>query len=258
MTMRPWSGIDRIWRLFIHIGLRSRRIRLFVFLSLLAPAIQLLVSLSGALPVMDFFNHSLLVYYIQLFIPLLAIFIGSAVVNDELDDKTLVYLITRPVPRPAILLGKYGAYLTLALAITGGGFALAYMIAFAAKWNETHAWLELLNYLGVAALALFAYSALFTLLGTFVRKAIVIGLFFVFGWESAVQFLPGITQRFSLIHWVKSLLPALPREVRFLIFHLEPSSPAMAVAMLLLTGVAALAGAALIFRHRAYILSDSI
>lgn len=256
--MPPRNGMVRIWRLFMHIGLRSRRTRLFIALSLLAPAIQLLVSLMTSLPNMDFFNRTLLVYYIQLFIPLLAIFFGSSIVNDELDDKTLVYLITRPISRPAILLGKYAAHMTLALAVTGGGFTLAYLIAFFAQLTALHTWLELLDYLGIATLAIFAYSALFTLLGTFVKKAIILGLFFVFGWESAVQFLPGITQRFSLIHWIKSLLPAMPREVRFLVFRLEPSPPAVSVAALLLIGIMALAAAALVFRHRTYIPSDSV
>ncbi len=255
--MHVWNGVDRVWRMFVSIGARSRRTRLFVVLSLLAPLLQLLVVLFTSLPGMDFFNRTLLVFYLQLLVPLLALFFGTSVVNDELDDKTLVYLVTRPVPRPAILLGKFAAAFTLALPIAGGGFTTAYLLARSGGMAGGSGF-ELAHYLGVMALALFAYSAIFTLLGTFMKKAILFGLFFVFGWEFTVQFLPGVTQRLTLIHWIKSLLPAMPREMRFMLFHLEPSSAAASVLVLLLVGLLALATAALVFRHRAYVMSDSL
>ena len=37
-----------------------------------------------------------------------------------------------------------------------------------------------------------AYTALFTFLGTFLKKSILIGLAFGFGWETVIQYFPGL------------------------------------------------------------------
>ncbi len=74
-------------------------------------------------------------------------------------------------------------------------------------------------------------------LGAFMKKSILLGLFFVFGWESVVQYFPGVTQKFTIIHWVKSLLPIPPGQDGFLIFQLQPSPALESVIVLLAAGI---------------------
>ena len=106
-------------------------------------------------------------------------------------------------------------------------------------------------------LALFCYSTLFTMAGTFMKKSILLGLFFVFGWESVVQYFPGVTQKFTIIHWIKSLLPVQADQGGFLIFQLQPSPALESVAVLLIAGLLFLAAAVFIFERKEYILSDN-
>ena len=68
----------------------------------------------------------------------------------------------------------------------------------------------MLGGLGVLALGLLAYLAFFTFVGTFLKKSVLFGLFFSFGWENVVQYFPGSTQKFTVVHYLKSLLPYRP------------------------------------------------
>jgi ABC-2 type transport system permease protein len=195
--------------------------------------------------------------YFQLLIPVLALFFGTSIVNDELDNKTLVYLTTVPVPRRKVLLGKYLAAFLLAALLVAVGFLLCFLAASLTRLGDGAAWEELGLFLGTSLLALFCYSALFTALGAFMKKSILLGLFFVFGWESVVQYFPGVTQKFTIIHWVKSLLPIPPGEGGFLIFQLQPSPALESVAVLIAAGLLFLYIAAFIFARKEYILSDN-
>ena len=205
----------------------------------------------------DFFAKIMLSLYFQLLIPVLALFFGSSIVNDELDNKTLVYLTTVPVPRRAVLLGKYLAAFLLAALLIVVGFLLCFLAASLTRLGDAAAWEELGLFLGTSLLALFCYSALFTALGAFMKKSILLGLFFVFGWESVVQYFPGVTQKFTIVHWVKSLLPIPPGEGGFLIFQLQPSPALESVAVLLGAGLLFLCLAVFIFERKEYILSDN-
>ena len=139
----------------------------------------------------EFFAKVMLSLYFQLLIPVLALFFGTSIVNDELDNKTLVYLTTVPVPRRAVLLGKYLAAVLLAALLVVAGFLLCFLAASLTRLGDIAAWEELGLFLGTSLLALFCYSSLFTALGAFMKKSVLLGLFFVFGWESVVQYFPG-------------------------------------------------------------------
>jgi len=206
----------------------------------------------------DVFLRTMMAFYFQLFVPILAIFFGSSVINEELDNKTLVYLTTTPVPKIAIFLGKFMAHWLLCAVIIGGSLGLSFIIANFSALGTAAAWLDLAGYVGISWLALWSYCALFALLGTFMRKSILLGLFFAFGWEAVVQYFPGSTQKFTLIHYIKSLLPIQPADGGFLVFRLEPSSVAESLLMLLFIGALALVAAALIFKRKEYIISDSV
>ena len=196
--------------------------------------------------------------YFQLLIPVLALFFGTTIVNEELDNKTLVYLTTAPVPPPHRPAGQVPGRLPAAAADRRQRLsALLPGRRRSTAWARPRPGKSWALFLGTSLLALFCYSALFTLLGAFMKKSILLGLFFVFGWESVVQYFPGVTQKFTIIHWIKSLLPVPPGQGGFLIFQLQPSPALESVAVLLIAGLLFLAVAVFIFERKEYILSDN-
>jgi ABC-2 type transport system permease protein len=263
MNMEKNKALRVIFASFFKSGLKAKRTRVFILLAmvpvLLMLAARVMEGVGSVSPgdVAGFFSHFMLSLYFQLLIPVLALFFGSTIVNEELDNKTLVFLTTVPIRRRSILLGKYlAAYLAAALLI-GCGFLLCFLAGALKRLGDPAAWGELGIFLGASLLALFSYSALFTALGAFMRKSILLGLFFVFGWESVVQYFPGVTQKFTIVHWVKSLLPIPPGEGGFLIFQLQPSPALESVSVLLIAGFIFLCLAVFIFARREYILSDN-
>ncbi|MCU0237592.1 MAG: ABC transporter permease [Acidobacteria bacterium] len=248
---------------FFSSGLRAKRTRVFILLAMVPVLLMLaarVMESAGTVSAGDvagFFSHFMLSLYFQLLIPVLALFFGTSIVNEELDNKTLVYLTTVPVPRRAVLLGKYLAAILLASLLVASGFLLCFLAASFTRLGDPAAWEELGLFLGTSLLALFCYSALFSALGAFMKKSILLGLFFVFGWESVVQYFPGVTQKFTIVHWVKSLLPVPPGQNSFLIFQLQPSPPLQSVLTLLVAGALFLYIAVFIFERKEYILSDN-
>jgi len=112
----------------------------------------------------------------------------------------------------------------------------------------------LFKYAGVLTLGILAYTAFFTLLGTLAKRALVLGLMFSFGWETLVQYFPGMTQRFTIAHYLKSLLPVQSQGgMSFLAFRLEPTAPLPSVATLLVLTVVFLGLACLVFSFKDYI-----
>jgi len=261
--MKTMEALPVIFSSFIRSGLRSKRTRLFILLALVPVALMAATRILEAAHSLaagssgDFFAKIMLSLYFQLLIPVLALFFGTSIVNEELDNKTLVYLTTVPVPRRAVLLGKYLAAFLLAALLVAVGFLLCFLTASFTRLGDGAAWAELGVFLGASLLALFCYSTLFTALGAFMKKSILLGLFFVFGWESVVQYFPGVTQKFTIVHWVKSLLPIPPGEGGFLIFQLQPSPALESVAVLIAAGLIFLYIAVFIFERKEYILSDN-
>lgn len=255
--MKKYNAIPVIFASFFKSGLKAMRTRVFILLSLIPVLLMFIVRIVDGAGAPDFFSKVMLLLYFQLLIPVLALFFGTTIVNEELDNKTLVYLTTSPVPRQAVILGKYLAAFLLLLLIVGSGFLLSFLAAALNRLGQAAAWEELGVYLGTSLLAVFCYSALFTMLGTFMKKSILIGLFFVFGWESVVQYFPGVTQKFTIIHYIKSLLPVQADQGGFLIFQLQPSPLFESIIVLSAAGLLFLTLAVLIFQRREYILSDN-
>jgi len=257
MSMKEPKALHIIFSSFFKAGLRAKRTRVFILLALVPVLLTLLVRVIEPKEIGGFFSHLLLSLYFQLLIPVLALFFGSSIVNEELDGKTLVYLTTVPVRRRAVLLGKYLAAFMLGVLLIGGGFLLCFLAGFLTRLGEPEAWAQLGVFLGTALLALFCYASLFAALGAFMKKSILVGLFFVFGWESVVQYFPGVTQKFTIVHWIKSLLPVPPDRNSFLVFQLQPSPPLQSVLTLLVVGALFLWLAVFIFERKEYILSDN-
>jgi len=257
------KDIRNIFSFFFKTGLRSKRTKLFFFFSLIPVVILIIVKIveilhpGNKISTLNLFSDVGLTFYFQLFIQLLSLFYGSSVISDEIENKTLVYLTTSPVSKSSILIGKFMANFIISAIIILVGLFISYLIPNFNSFLELKHIQEILTYCVVALLAILAYSSLFTLLGSFLKKSVLIGIVFIFGWESIVQFLPGSTQKLTIAHFVKSLLPnSFSGKAGFLIFRLQPSSTAESVIILVFLSLLFLVLSTIIFYKKEYILSD--
>lgn len=252
-----------VFSFFLFMGKKARKTKVFYLVSFF-PVIMVLVikfvQIFSGLPhvqgIFIFSNH-IMVLYLQFLILILALFFGTSVCSEEVEGKTLTYLTTRPVSKSAIILGKYAAYTLLIVLMTGIGLILTFLILNVNNLLDFSLYKILFKYTIVLILGLICYTSFFTFIGTFLKKSVLFGLVFSFGWENVIQYFPGSTQRFAIVHYLKSLLP-FPSGGRFsfLLFRLEPTSPGVAVVMLfLITGVF-LGLACLFFSQKEYILED--
>jgi ABC-type transport system involved in multi-copper enzyme maturation permease subunit len=262
--MTAAASFRQVLGFFAFLGRKTGKTRVFAILGLMPVALAVIVRvvLHGRAGLMAaVFTDILMVFFLQFYIVILALFYGTSVTAEEVENRTLSYLLTRPLPKPAIVLGKYAAYTLLMFAMVSLSLALSYFIMNAARLTDPALYLTFLGYLGVLGLGILAYTAFFTFLGTLLKRAIIVGLVFGFGWENVIQYFPGSTQRFSVVHYLKSLLPYRPmsgggKGVALLLFRLEPTAPLAAVLMLAVITAALLALACWIFRTKEYLTED--
>jgi ABC-2 type transport system permease protein len=256
------ASSKKIFTFFFKQGIKSKKARIFFLMSFLPVLVLLIAKIieltnpGTRISAEEIFSKAMLIIYIQLLVPILALLFGSLVINEEIDNKTLIYLTTSPIPKAAIIIGKYVAYIILSAIIINSGLLLCFITININHLGEISYLKQFLTIAGVGGLALIAYSAFFTLIGALVKKSVVFGLLFIFGWENIVQYFPGVTQKFTFIHYIKSLLPYTADNIKFLVFKLEASGVSESILILFLLTLISLAAAAIIFNRKEYILSD--
>jgi ABC-2 type transport system permease protein len=256
-------SVENVFAVFFPQGRKARRTRFFFLFSFLPVAVSLVIKFNQIFSGKAgggngyLFNNLIMLFYLQLIILILALFYGTSVCAEEVEGKTLPYLVTRPVPKAAVVLGKYAAYTIVTIGMVTLGLVFSFLVLNIDHLLNPSIYRTLGRYLGVLILGVMAYTALFTFLGSFMRRAILFGLLFCFGWENVIQYFPGSTQRLAIAHYLKSFLPATSSgRFSILTFRLEPTRPGFALLMLFLITAALLALACLFFTKKEYILDD--
>jgi ABC-type transport system involved in multi-copper enzyme maturation permease subunit len=257
------SAARRVFRFFFRLGRKSKRTKLFIILSLLPILLAVFLRLHTLTLTLRnvtglfFYSNVILPFYVQFLMLMLALFYGTSIVLEEVEGRTLPYLVTRPLARPSIILGKVGASAVLALAMIDVGLAGSFLILNAEHLGDLSLVLVLVRDMAVLDLGLLCYLALFTFLGAVLKRAVLFGLLFCFGWENVLIYFPGMTQKLAIAHYLKSLIPQPPSiGFAFLRFNLEPS-PAL-TSVLVLAGLTAvfLTAACLAFSLKEYLFED--
>jgi ABC-2 type transport system permease protein len=152
--------------------------------------------------------------FLRFIVPVLGIFYGTALMADEVEDKTITYLFTRPIPRSAVLIGKYLAYLASTVLIVLPSVMLVYFLVVPIGGGAIAATFPtLLRDLALLAIGLAVYGALFAAVGAWIKRPVLVGLFFAFGWENFALALPGYMKRFTVAFYTQSLVPhAMPQD----------------------------------------------
>ena len=149
------------------------------------------------------------VLFVRFAVPVLGVFYGTGIVADEVDDRTITYLFTRPIPRGAVVVGKYLGYLVCSCLVVLPAVVLVHFALVPLADVGRTAWV-LVRDLGALALGLAVYGALFALVGAVVRRPLVIGLLFAFGWEPLALVLPGYLRRATVTYYLQALVPHAP------------------------------------------------
>ncbi len=205
----------------------------------------------------DIYALMVAVYWIRNVLPLAALFYATSLIADEVEGRTLTYLLTRPLTRSAIFAGKFAAYLattfTLALPAAVATFFILMTAPNAPALGPAAA--DLPRDLGVMLLTLVAYGALFGLLGVLLKRPVIPGLVFLYGWELLAN-LPGYLPRLTLTAWLRSLVRHRPAEegLSGLFQQVLPADQALVV--LITVSLLLLAGGAWIFSQREYVLEQ--
>ena len=190
----------RVFDLSLGEMLWSRR-TIFMALVLAAPVILALVSrivqAMGVAPLIringarvsgsGMFGTMIGALYLRFIVPALGAFYGTGLIADEVEDKTITYLFTRPIARGAVLMGKYLAYLVCTVLVVLPSIMVVYFLIV--PFGEIPGSFKfgglLVANLGILAIGLAAYGAVFLLAGVTLKRPLVGGLVFAFGWEPA-------------------------------------------------------------------------
>ncbi len=200
-------------------------------------------------------DFAVTLYWVGLALPLVAL-LQSSGYAEEVEARTIVYLLTRPVSRASLLVGRFAAYFVFALGVTLAAQLATFLLL--ASQEGAGAFFGrvpgLVRDAGVLALALLAYGALFTLLGVLLRRPLLPGLGFLFGWELLAN-LPGYLPRLTVARHLRGLLPyAPPVEGLFGLFTPLPVSGWACLLSLALVIGGGLTLATLVFERREYVL----
>jgi ABC-2 type transport system permease protein len=205
----------------------------------------------------DLYALFVAVYWIRNVLPLVALFYATALIADEVEGRTLTYLVTRPITRPAIFAGKFAAYLVTTLCLTLPSCVLAFTLLLgtggAAGLGASA--VDLLRDLAVLALTLLVYGALFALLGVLLKRPVIPGLVFLYGWELLAN-LPGYLPRLTLTAWLRSLVSHRPAQEGLAGLFQQVLPPEQALPVLLAATALFLYAAARIFSAREYVLEQ--
>jgi ABC-2 type transport system permease protein len=199
-------------------------------------------------------------FFIRFAAPVLAIFYGTSLIADEVDDKTITYLFTRPIPRGAVLVGKYLAYLVCTAGVVLPSVVLVWLLIAPVNADLAQSFPNVAKDLGILALGLAVYGAVFALAGATLKRPLVFGLAFVFGWENLALALPGFFKRLTVAYYLQGLVPhAMPPDSPMVVLQtLFRESPGVGASVLSLTviGLACLWMAARAVSRREYVLEQ--
>jgi ABC-2 type transport system permease protein len=181
-------------------------------------------------------------FYLRFTVPVLALFYGTALMADEVEDKTITYLFTRPIPRGAVMFGKYLAYLACTMTVVLPSVVVVFFLTVPTGTGIAEGFPLLVKDLLLLGLGLIVYGALFAYLGARIRRPLLFGLIFLFGWEQAVLAFPGYLKRFTIAYYIQPLAPhAMPQDSAMTllqtVFQDSPSVPVSLVALFAITAV---------------------
>ncbi|TLS41495.1 ABC transporter permease [Streptomyces montanus] len=128
-------------------------------------------------------------------VPIIGVIAGTGAIGPEIDDGSVVYLLAKPIKRPTIIFTKLIVAIAVTMAFSAIPTFLAGMILNGNGQQIAVA------YTVAALVASIAYAALFLLLGTVTRHAVVFGLVYALVWEALFGSLVSGARTLSVQQW---------------------------------------------------------
>ena len=171
--------------------------------------------------------------YLSFILPLFSLAYASGAIGAERESRTLIWLMTRPLPRSWVYLAKLLGVIPWCLLAGMGGLLVLGLAGGPLGMRAVGV------YWPTAFLGTIAFTCLFHLFGALFRRPAVLGLVYLFFFETLVANLPGSLKQLSLNYYIRSLFyhdavsevsSAMPATLDVY----EPASSATAVAVLLI------------------------
>jgi len=147
------------------------------------------------------------------------LFLGNAAIftalfRGEMLDRSIHYYLLTPVRREVLVIGKYIAGLAAAIVLFGLCTVISFLLLYVPFGIEQFI-TDLSNgivvqqlglYLGIVVLGSMGYGAVFMTTGLLFRNPLI-PIIVVAGWEMLHFILPPALKVFSIIYYIKGLLP---------------------------------------------------
>jgi ABC-2 type transport system permease protein len=231
--------------------LGGRRLILLLLLGLVPAAVLgvLLANEHSAAGARQAFHGAPIAILFFIVLPVASLVFGAGALGDERRDGTLSFILLRPLPRTLIAAAKLlGAWLA-AFAVVGTG-ALAMSVLLGVR---SATWETLGPLLLAVALSSLAYVSVFLALGYFTAHAVLIGLVYVFVWESgmtsAIPSLASVSLMRIGLSAYRALVPLGQMQLQDMLAVVRPGVGG-AVAKAAVIAVGGVATVALLLRHR--------
>lgn len=201
-----------ITALTIRQFLKSRSLVVITMICLIPLAIAIIPHLVDQMQTVrsmrsDLANIIFLNMYATLLMPISVLVLASAAFGDEIDDKTLYILALKPMSRFRIVLEKFLAVILVAVPVVWGSIAIVWAVYSWGNYGDLQdiIWPMLAGSLvGIAG-----FGSIFLTVSLYVRRTLLLGMFYVTIWEGALAgFLPGI-RSFSISHYGRSMFSNL-------------------------------------------------
>lgn len=194
----------------ITVARQNRGIRLLILAVLFAMPILLAILIRRyqanyhAPPVENALIFGLL---FPVLVPLAALLLASGMVQDDIEEQTLTYLLIRPIRRWAIYLAKLFGTIVSSW-VRASIFTVGTLVAI--HWGDERLFGVILREraviaLGLLALALSAYSAMFGWLSLFVRRSLVVGAIYIVIVEGLFGSIPFMVREITVIYYIRVL-----------------------------------------------------
>lgn len=117
-------------------------------------------------------------YFLNFFLPLIAIFLGLGTISDEIETKNITFTLVRPLHRISIVVGRLLGHLLAGFGLITITIICNYMANMLFQIEDFFGQLSILfNSIFILCFGLMAYLSVIAVLGTFWRKfAIISGI----------------------------------------------------------------------------------
>ncbi len=155
----------------------------------------------------ELFNVLAIVIFMQILLLMFSLVYGASMMNEEIESRTATYLFLRGSKRFEVQLYKFiGTYVSLSILFTISMVLTYFTLSLHTSYDiMSDQIMQLMALLGAFYFGLFAYLALFSLIGVLFKHPLVVGLIFAFFWEVIMVNIPVNVQQITIMYYVRSI-----------------------------------------------------